>query len=132
MHRIKVEAERLGCPSVPNININLPSVPFKWEERLSVHAGLRPFREDGVRLEKEKIQGKTVYHNYGHGGGGVSLGYGCARHVIENLFVPDKVPLSEPLAVLGSGVIGLTTALLLLEKGYSVNIYAELFPFQNE
>lgn len=43
--------------------------------------GLRPGRTE-VRIEAEKIciEGKTlnVVHNYGHGGAGVTLCFGCA------------------------------------------------------
>ena len=44
--------------------------------------GLRPGRTE-VRLEKELISGKTVIHNYGHGGSGVTLSWGCAEEVVE-------------------------------------------------
>ena len=46
--------------------------------------GLRPFRKSGVRLEKEKLRdGRTVIHNYGHGGSGFTLSWGCAREVLN-------------------------------------------------
>jgi len=46
--------------------------------------GLRPFRKSGVRLEKEKLRdGSTVIHNYGHGGSGFTLSWGCAENVFE-------------------------------------------------
>ncbi|KAK6087467.1 d-amino-acid oxidase [Seiridium cupressi] len=45
--------------------------------------GLRPFREGGVRLEKEKIDGIWVVHNYGHAGWGYQGSYGCAERVVE-------------------------------------------------
>lgn len=81
-------------------------------------------------MEKVNVEGKTIYHDYGHGGGGLSLAYGCAEHVVNNLFLPQNVPYSEPLAVLGAGIIGLTTAHLLIERGYTVTVYAELIPFE--
>ena len=34
------------------------------------------------------------------------------------------------MAVLGAGVVGLSTAYLLIKKGYRVNLYAELTPFE--
>ena len=44
--------------------------------------GLRPFRMGGVRLEYEYYKGKVhVIHNYGHGGSGVTLSWGCAKEV---------------------------------------------------
>tara|TARA_B100000953_G_scaffold239442_1_gene201123 strand:+ start:742 stop:1677 length:936 start_codon:yes stop_codon:yes gene_type:complete len=44
--------------------------------------GLRPSRTE-VRLEFEKVGGRTVIHNYGHGGAGVTLSWGCAEEVVE-------------------------------------------------
>jgi D-amino-acid oxidase len=40
--------------------------------------GLRPVRPQ-VRLEAEQVNGVTVVHNYGHGGAGVTLSWGCAQ-----------------------------------------------------
>jgi len=46
--------------------------------------GLRPFRKSGVRLEREKLgDGRTVIHNYGHGGSGFTLSWGCAEEVFR-------------------------------------------------
>jgi len=51
---------------------------------LRERVGLRPFRKSGVRLEKEKLRdGRTVIHNYGHGGSGFTLSWGCAEKVVE-------------------------------------------------
>jgi D-amino-acid oxidase len=51
---------------------------------LRQRVGLRPFRRSGVRLEKEKLRaGRTVIHNYGHGGSGFTLSWGCAENVFE-------------------------------------------------
>lgn len=48
---------------------------------LSVAVGLRPVRSV-VRLEREHMgTGRTVVHNYGHGGAGVTLSWGCASEV---------------------------------------------------
>ncbi|MBC7650856.1 MAG: FAD-binding oxidoreductase [Deinococcales bacterium] len=43
-------------------------------------AGLRPFRET-VRLEREPDT--NIIHNYGHGGSGFTLAFGCADDVLE-------------------------------------------------
>jgi D-amino-acid oxidase len=41
--------------------------------------GLRPVR-DTVRLEREILaDGRVLVHNYGHGGAGVTVAWGCAR-----------------------------------------------------
>ncbi len=44
-----------------------------------VRVGLRPFRPGGIRLEHE--QDTRTIHNYGHGGSGVTLSWGCAAEV---------------------------------------------------
>ncbi|MCJ1394567.1 hypothetical protein MMC18_007446 [Xylographa bjoerkii] len=54
----------------------------KGVEHLSVvrhQVGLRPVREGGVRLEKERVGGVWTVHNYGHGGYGYQASYGCAQ-----------------------------------------------------
>jgi D-amino-acid oxidase len=47
---------------------------------LSHAVGLRPGRPE-VRLETERRPGGVLIHNYGHGGGGVTLSWGCADEV---------------------------------------------------
>ena len=51
---------------------------------LAVEVGLRPVRET-VRLEAEERDGVRCVHNYGHGGIGVALSWGCARDVVALL-----------------------------------------------
>lgn len=48
---------------------------------LSVAVGLRPGRTE-VRLEREQLGRGAVIHNYGHGGAGVTLSWGCALEVL--------------------------------------------------
>jgi D-amino-acid oxidase len=51
---------------------------------LAERVGLRPFRRSGVRLERDQLRdGRTAVHNYGHGGAGFTLSWGCAREVLE-------------------------------------------------
>ena len=46
--------------------------------------GLRPSRSSGVRVAAEKLRdGRRVIHNYGHGGSGFTLSWGCAETVLE-------------------------------------------------
>jgi D-amino-acid oxidase len=43
--------------------------------------GLRPTRST-VRVEHERSEsGRLIIHNYGHGGAGVTLSWGCADEV---------------------------------------------------
>lgn len=47
--------------------------------------GLRPVRQ-AVRLEVQAIAGgRHLVHNYGHGGAGVTLSWGCAQEVTEEV-----------------------------------------------
>ena len=50
-------------------------------EVMEERVGLRPYRPS-VRLEAEALPGGSVlWHNYGHGGAGVTLSWGCAREI---------------------------------------------------
>jgi D-amino-acid oxidase len=49
---------------------------------LEVLVGLRPGRPQ-VRLEKQLVEGRPVIHNYGHGGAGYTLSWGCAEDVAK-------------------------------------------------
>lgn len=50
-------------------------------EVLAESAGLRPFRPS-VRLEPDPANPRLIY-NYGHGGAGYTLSWGCAQNVAE-------------------------------------------------
>jgi D-amino-acid oxidase len=53
-------------------------------EILAERVGLRPFRPSGVRVERAQLHdGRMLIHNYGHGGSGFTLSWGCARAVAE-------------------------------------------------
>lgn len=45
--------------------------------------GLRPVREGGTRVEKERIRDTWVVHNYGAGGAGYQSSYGCAQDAVD-------------------------------------------------
>jgi D-amino-acid oxidase len=71
-HWIRLDADRILCdcrelePLLKGIEISQAKV------------GYRPSRKPKVRLEREG----NVIHNYGHGGGGVTLSWGCADRVV--------------------------------------------------
>lgn len=49
---------------------------------LGARVGLRPFRRSGVRVERTQLRdGRALIHNYGHGGSGFTLSWGCAEAV---------------------------------------------------
>jgi glycine/D-amino acid oxidase-like deaminating enzyme len=86
--------------------------------------GLRPFRRSGFNVGVDRVGDLIVIHNYGHGGGGISLSWGTAVMAVElALATPHRVA-----AVLGAGVVGLSTARCLLEHGFRVAIYAADLP----
>jgi D-amino-acid oxidase len=63
-------------------------------ELLGYRVGLRPTRPI-VRLEKEESDSGYVIHNYGHGGAGVTVSWGCAVDVLARvraLFDQDMTP----------------------------------------
>jgi glycine/D-amino acid oxidase-like deaminating enzyme len=41
--------------------------------------------QDGLRIDHEELHGKKIIHNYGHGGAGVTLSWGCAKKVVDLL-----------------------------------------------
>jgi D-amino-acid oxidase len=86
--------------------------------------GLRPSRDTGFVVRAEGLDGKTVIHNYGHGGAGMTLSWGTA-HLAADLALahPDR-----RAAVLGCGIAGLTAARVLQRRGFDVTIYSEALP----
>lgn len=86
--------------------------------------GLRPYRRSGFVVRVEKLDAKTVIHNYGHGGGGVTLSWGTAGLAAD---LAGAVA-SPTCAVMGCGAVGLATARLLQRRGRKVTIYARDLP----
>ena len=82
---------------------------------------LRPFRASGPRLEREQFGDTAVIHNYGHGGSGWSLSWGCATEALRLV----REAGAGPVAVVGGGAIGMTTAVRLAENGVAVTLYAD-------
>lgn len=66
--------------------VDLPG--FEHPEVIGDAVGLRPGRST-VRLESEQLTPRLkVIHNYGHGGSGFSLAWGCAEEVLSLLKAP--------------------------------------------
>lgn len=66
-----------------NIGIGLPHGTLDRNQIIGTVACLRPYRHHGPRVEAEIIQSKKIIHNYGHGGSGYTLGWGCAKTVVD-------------------------------------------------
>src|SRR3989442_14123501 len=98
-------------PATPN----LPTPDFTFDPNASgaCIAGVRPYRNSSYRLDAERISGKFIVHNYGHGGAWPIFGLGVAPQVGETL---PKHLYSSPdnnCAMLGVPVIGVIAATLL-------------------
>ena len=94
------------------------------ERILGTVVGLRPYRPSGFVVRAERHGDRTIVHNYGHGGGGISLSWGTAYLAAEE--VRDN--MHRECAVLGCGAVGLATACLLQRRGRKVTIYAGKLP----
>jgi D-amino-acid oxidase len=97
--------------------------------------GLRPYRPSGFMVDAQRFGNKLLVHNYGHGGGGVTLSWGTASLAVDmarDFLIAHKSPRPTHFAVLGCGVSGLSTARLLQRRFQNgpgtVTIYARDLP----
>jgi len=99
----------------------LPPVDVSPGRVIRTVAGLRPYRDSGFVVRAEALGAKRLVHNYGHGGAGITLSWGSSRLATELGLRGHR----GPVAVIGAGVMGLTTARLVQEAGFPVTIYTE-------
>lgn len=104
-------------PAVPASGF-FPAPGLDAPRILRSRVGLRPHRSGTFRVEADPGGLKPLVHNYGHGGAGWTLAWGSAVEAADLLGPPRNV------AVLGAGVIGLTTASVLAERGFAVTVVA--------
>lgn len=104
----------------------LPLVPMqaRADRLIDIAVCTRPFRPQGPRIELQRLHGKAVVHNYGHGGAGWSLSWGAAQRAVALALAAG----ARDLAVVGCGAIGLTTARVAQDAGLAVRIYARDLP----
>lgn len=102
----------------------LPHVNISWDRVIRTTVGLRPHRPSGFVLKADKLDDKTLIHNYGHGGAGWSLSWGTAHMVAEMALESSQ----RRAAVIGCGVVGLNTARTLQRRGFQTTIYAASVP----
>lgn len=119
-----------GCaPQTASIGVvrprrRLAPVRASWDRVIRTTVGLRPYRPSGFVLTAERLGPKMLIHNFGHGGAGMSLSWGTGRMAAE-------LALERPersAAVVGCGVVGLTTARQLQRLGFDVTVYAADVP----
>lgn len=113
-----------AAPARLRQRLHLPKVIVSPEREIRTIAGLRPFRPSGFRVSTEKVGDKICVHNYGHGGAGITLSWGTAQLASEMVLASGH----KVIAVVGCGVIGLSTARLLQQMGMQVTIYAKALP----
>ena len=104
--------------------LQLPKVNVSPAREIRTVVGLRPFRPSGFVVAGQKFDDKLVVHNYGHGGGGVTLSWGTAELACREV---DASGIKD-VAVLGCGAVGLANARLLQERGCRVTVYAKALP----
>src|SRR4029078_5168174 len=98
--------------------------------------GLGRLRRPGFVVRAEPLGDKLLIHNYGHGGGGMTLSWGTASLAVDlareapaaatgTSRQARRPPTNNRFAVLGAGVSGLSTA-RLLQRNFNggVTIYA--------
>jgi glycine/D-amino acid oxidase-like deaminating enzyme len=116
---------RVASPlSRPKWDHDFRAVKVSEERVIRTVAGLRPYRPAGFAVRREALSDKVLVHNYGHGGGGITLSWGTAHLAVE-LAKPEP---GVEAAVLGCGAVGLATARLLQRRGAQVTIYASELP----
>jgi glycine/D-amino acid oxidase-like deaminating enzyme len=108
----------------PGPPYRLAKVHVSEDRVIRTVAGLRPFRPGGFVVRAERLDGKTVAHNYGHGGGGITLSWGTSQLAVDLAFAGPE----RDYAVLGCGAVGLATARLIQRRGGRVTIYAAALP----
>ena len=129
---------RSGLAAVTNFQRRYAPVKVARNRVIREVVGLRPFRPSGFVVRAERLGPKLLVHNYGHGGGGVTLSWGTASLAVDLArdFVQAKPgrrrnPVTR-FAVLGCGVSGLSTAILLQRRFQNgpgtVTIYAKDLP----
>jgi len=55
--------------------------PLPLDEKEPVRTGLRPLTDQNVCVER--VPNTRVFYNYGHGGSGVTLSWGCSQEIVE-------------------------------------------------
>lgn len=91
----------------------------------------RPMRRGSPNMSVEMAGRQILVHNYGHGGSGWTLAPGAASYVVGLMDEKARqhgLAQSEPIVVVGAGVIGLFTAYELVQRGYKkITVIADQF-----
>src|SRR5262245_24136014 len=116
---------RVRSAAAPRLRpVNLAPVIASWDRVIRTTVGLRPHRDSGFVLRADRLDDKTLIHNYGHGGAGMSLAWGTGA-MAADLALQHQ---DRRVAVIGCGSPGLTAARQLQRRGFDVTIYAMTVP----
>ena len=122
-------ASRIAPPAAPagarrRRLVNLAPVDCSMDRIIRTTVGLRPHRDSGFLLRAEQLDDRTVIHHFGHGGAGMALSWGTASLAADLALAHTE----RRAAVIGCGMIGLTSARQLQRRGFDVTIYAMAVP----
>jgi glycine/D-amino acid oxidase-like deaminating enzyme len=109
-----------AAPTPSRAPVRLVPVLASWDRIIRTTVGLRPHRDAGFVLRAERLDDKTLIHNYGHGGSGMSISWGTGAMAADMALDAQ----GRRAAVIGCGVVGLTAARQLQRRGFDVTIYA--------
>jgi D-amino-acid oxidase len=114
-----------GCSTAPVGSSFAPApslVPIRarTDRIFDIAVCLRPFRPAGPRVDTERLGDTLVVHNYGHGGSGWSLSWGSSARAVRLAMQASP----GEVAVIGCGILGLTSAILAQRAGARVTIHA--------
>jgi hypothetical protein len=107
-------------PPHPGKSVSLVPLRVSLDQLIDLKCCLRPLRAAGPNLGTEMVRDTLVVHNYGHGGSGWSLSWGSADVALGKALTV----FPKEIAVIGCGIIGLTTAVLAQQYGLKVTIYS--------
>lgn len=112
----------LALPSALRAQSRPSLVPMRLtpDQLIDMKCCIRPLRAAGPNLGTEMVGDTLVVHNYGHGGSGWSLSWGSAEVAVGKALSV----LPQRIAVVGCGIIGLTSAIVAQRAGLDVTIYA--------
>jgi hypothetical protein len=111
---------QIGAPPTSDKRSGLVPLRVSLDQLIDVKCCIRPLRAAGPNLGTEMIGDTLVVHNYGHGGSGWSLSWGSADVAVGKALTA----LPKEIAVIGCGIIGLTTAVVAQQYGLKVTIYS--------